>query len=48
MEGEGFAKLMKLLLDHGANPLIKDNNGLTALDHTRSEEAEGDPERDEK
>ncbi len=39
---------MKLLLDHGANPLIKDNEGLTALDHMRDEETEDDPERNEK
>jgi hypothetical protein len=48
MDGEGFANIMELLLAHGADPLIKDNQGLTALDYMNSEDAQDDPEREEK
>jgi len=44
----GHANIMKLLLDHGANPTIKDNKGMTALDYMKSEKSANDPERDEK
>lgn len=32
---EGHAAVVKLLLEHGADPNIRDCDGLTALDHTK-------------
>ncbi len=48
IEHDGFAKMMKLLLDHGADPSIKNNYDKTALDYSKEEDEEEDHERDEK
>lgn len=45
----GHANLMKLLLDHGADPTIKDKDDMNALDRMLFEgTSENDPEREEK
>jgi len=33
----GGSKLIKLLLDNGANPHLKDNTNLTALDYAKGD-----------
>ncbi len=45
---DGHANLIKSLLDYGADPFIKNNKSMTALDYMKSERRENDPELNEK
>jgi ankyrin repeat protein len=44
----GHTDTMKLLLNYGADPLIKDKEGMTALDLMKSDKTANAPEREEK
>ena len=48
MQIEGSANIMKLLLDYGADPSTKNDEGMTALDYMKSKKSENDQEREEK
>jgi hypothetical protein len=45
---DGHTDLMKLLLSHSADPLIKDDKGWTAFDYMKSKARKNDPARKEK